>query len=956
VGVSWLERKLGDWGAYAAHHRGRVLWATFLVTLASLPFAWRAVSHLDVNLFNQASDKLQRFHLMRQLSEDFGGDILAAVVSIPDNPPPAQVKELKAFSLLLAAELANVGTLPEDRASLPEKLRQELPEGAPWLRQVECRTGQGIEQALRKMVKDRPYVVLTPADVETLKQLFEPQELKAAMERTAATLRDLPPNSAEKLRLQEDPLGVAEMANQALQQRLAARRQALASNDPDGFFLSPDGTTLVILGRAVLPATHLDFDTALMNAAQRAENRALTAFRATQPALTVALKGEEYGELADGRNPGTLNVGFTGMPAVSVENEMSLRYDLIGNTATCFVGVLILFLLVFRQVLLAWDVTWTTAVVIVWTLALAGATKGSVSILGGAFTCILLGTGTDYAIHLHNAYHTYRHVQALSEEEALRMTMMRCGPGIITASLTSALAFLGVAFTRFVGLAEFGLLAGVSVLLGCAIMLLVFPVLLCRPVTFLVRWERRLARLSGSGDEVPEALGLGLPTWGRILEKRGVKTACLVVGVAVLAAGALFIRYGPDPGSDAVAGVRFDPEFGNLRSVKIKAIPLRNRLAERFGLGLADLRVVVTARDEERAYAGAEEVAKRLQPFLERGDLRVSGSILDFVPSREQQQATLTALKGFDFEAASDAFRAAAAERFGERGLVFFKPFLKRLHDFRLLTRESSPLTLATVMQGPLGPVLAPFVRLDPDQVRLASSWFPARLDMPAPWYNNIARMLETDPPPGAEVRVTAARMVGFEMKRSLLQDCGWISLVVGLSVAVSLGVAFRCLRTSLLAMVPLVYAYLAMLGGVTLSQLMHWDFSLNFVNLIMFPLLLGSGIDVGIYMVYEARSARRPGIAELMSHTGRSVLCCTLTTLIGFGSFFWSNYSGLISLGVAALYGYTGALFGALVVLPAFLGLWRDREAAHHTVGVAAAAVPRPSGERADVSEANAG
>ncbi|MCY3020815.1 MAG: MMPL family transporter [Planctomycetota bacterium] len=193
---------------------------------------------------------------------------------------------------------------------------------------------------------------------------------------------------------------------------------------------------------------------------------------------------------------------------------------------------------------------------------------------------------------------------------------------------------------------------------------------------------------------------------------------------------------------------------------------------------------------------------------------------------------------------------------------------------------------------------------------------------------------------------MTAARMVGFEMKRSLLYDCGWISLVVGICVAISLAFAFRALRPSLLAVVPLVYAYLGMLGGVAFSQWMGWEYSLNFVNLIMFPLLLGSGIDVGIYMVYEARSARRPRVSDLMSHTGRSVLCCTLTTLVGFGSFFWSSYTGLISLGTAAFYGYTGALFGALVVLPALLGLWYEREQHER----AAAPAKQPAGAESPV------
>ena len=144
--------------------------------------------------------------------------------------------------------------------------------------------------------------------------------------------------------------------------------------------------------------------------------------------------------------------------------------------------------------------------------------------------------------------------------------------------------------------------------------------------------------------------------------------------------------------------------------------------------------------------------------------------------------------------------------------------------------------------------------------------------------------------------------------------------------MVLSLGVAFRSLKKSMLSVIPLIYAYLAMLAAVPFSQKMGWDFSLNFINLIMFPLLLGSAIDYGIYLVFDAHSPRRPGISELMSLTGRSVLYCMATTLIGFGSFVTSNYTGLISMGVASLFGYAGATFGALVVLPAVLGMLRER------------------------------
>jgi len=93
-----------------------------------------------------------------------------------------------------------------------------------------------------------------------------------------------------------------------------------------------------VLGRAVLPSTRLDFSRALMAAAQRAENRAVRAFRATHPHLSVALKGGTYGELADGEAPGRMQVGFTAYAAISVENEHMLKSDMLINTGTSLAG------------------------------------------------------------------------------------------------------------------------------------------------------------------------------------------------------------------------------------------------------------------------------------------------------------------------------------------------------------------------------------------------------------------------------------------------------------------------------------------------------------------------------------------------------------------------------------------------------------------------------------------
>lgn len=926
-----------DWGIYVVRRRALVLFAAFLLALLSVPLAYRAVTHLDVNLFNQVSGSLKRFQLVRELSEDFGGDILATVVTIPANPSPAQVQELKRFGSLLTDELAKTGSVDEDRAALPEKLRNEIPESAPWLPQVECKTGQGIEHALKKIIKQRPYAAFNEDDVAKLKKVFEPEALDAKLEQVAATLQDLPPNSAEKLRIQEDPLEILDMARQALQKRLNKRRQALAGSDPDGYFISPDRTMLVILSRAVLPATRLDFNRALMAAVQRAENRAILAYR-QPPAgidassiLPTVLKGSVYGQQAEPEPAGGISVGFTGPSPVYVENEKTLKFDVLVNTVTSLLAVLLLFLVAFRSLALTWDVTWSTVLIILLTVAFAGAYKGSISLLGAAFTAVPVGLGTDYAILVYTTFQRLR-ANGVSDEVAMGRTLSRCGPSILTAALITAVAFCGVSYNHLLGLAEFGLLGGVSALIGAFVMLLILPAALCRV---------------DKNKKLREPLGMGIPYLGKLMGSRRAQSTMLLLGVIVLALGVATIQLS-DPGPESVAGVRFDPELGNLRPLHSRSIELRERLFKSFGWSLSDLRVVVEAPSEELAFQASAEVEERLSPYVKRGELSPNLGVTDFVPSPQQQRASIAALKGFDFAAAMITFESAATSRFGKKGVAFFTPFLKRLREFGLLTRESSLLTLSEVMRGPLGNLLGQFARVDcapdgnPTQVRLASSWFPAP-DMPAKWYDSIAESLENHPPAGASVRITAPRMVGFELKDSTLGDCGWITGIVGILVTISLGLAFRSLKKMLLAAIPLLYAYVFMLAGVAISQKLGWDYSLNFVNMIMFPLLLGSAIDYGVYMVFGAISCSTNAsgaetMSELMTHTGRSVFYCIGTTVIGFGSFVTSSYTGLISMGVASLWGYAGATVGSLLVLPAILGLLRRNRAVAEISTVSAA------------------
>lgn len=991
---------MGRWGAWVVRHRTLVVCGSLLLAAISIPDAWYAIRHLDADISNQVSDRLVRFRTLRELNSEFGGDILAAVIFIPTEEAlrPEARKALCSFGELLVKELSAVTGSPGD-------LEKGLPVGR-WLQQVECRAGENFRGALEAIVKEHPQAVLDKADVEGMRTLFEPERLTQRLKDVRLQYAALDPAfSPERRRLLADPLNLAGLAEEALQRRLSAHRKNMGLANDEGFFLSSDGTTLILLARPVRSGQDLPFCRALMAACQQAENRAIERFRKTPEALllSTSLKGERYGRLAPHeQSEPWLRVGFTGMHAIAVENEASMRWDVLNTTATSAVGVLLVFLIAFHSLRLVWQIAATMGVAVLLTLALVALVNGKIGVLGAGFTCILLGMGVDYGIHVHGAFHALRS-QGYDPAAAAREALARCGPGVLTASLTTVVAFGGIATTHFRGLAELGLLACLGLVFAAVLMLTLFPALLLRGATQGVKAESRrdlalhallalfcaglglqyggvqedlrgalpsaaaglvagaaVARVAGRievlrrvllpvlvcaaagllfGDGPGAVVGAGLGLLAtsvhgcvgglsNLLQVRLFRRVAVLGGVLFVLASVWLIQSTPamKAGEEELLGVRFDAELGNIRSLRVLAIPLRQRITQRFGQGFSDVRVVVEAETEDQAFAAAERIRERLASKLQNGELSPGGGLLQMIPSVRKQEETLDLLRAFDFKACRARFLAAAETEFGGRARLAFGDFLQRFDEFAQRVQTAKRLSLGEILDSPIGPLAATFARMDHVDSRLRVrlvSYYRPKLDFGEAWYVDLAERIESDPLPGSTVRATSAQMVGFELKNSLILSMEWISLAVLVLVVLSMLLAFRSIHRALLASLPLLFAFLFVLGGVALAHRMDWDFALNYVNLMIFPILLGSGIDYGIYLVFDATSPRAPEVGEVLRHSGRSVLLCGLTTLAGFGSMIWGSNTGLISFGWTAILGYAGALFGALIVLPALLA-WR--------------------------------
>jgi hypothetical protein len=135
------------------------------------------------------------------------------------------------------------------------------------------------------------------------------------------------------------------------------------------------------------------------------------------------------------------------------------------------------------------------------------------------------------------------------------------------------------------------------------------------------------------------------------------------------------------------------------------------------------------------------------------------------------------------------------------------------------------------------------------------------------------------------------------------------------IAIIVVLLFLLRSLQDTALVLVPLL------LAGILLGAIMViLNIPFNFANVIALPLLLGTGVDSGIYMVQRVRRAPLKTGNPLRTSTTHALILSTLVTVLSFGNLLFTSHPGMVSMGLVLAIGITLTLLCALLILPALL------------------------------------
>jgi predicted RND superfamily exporter protein len=721
-----------------------------------------------------------------------------------------------------------------------------------------------------EIILPKALLFLTPAELDEVSAKLTDQGIRASVARNAAMLQT-PQAMAMKPLVQYDPFNLVPIFLRKFQ----SAGGGFSIDTSSGYYMSSDHSMLLILTKPKRPAQDVPFGKQLLNEGTLLEAEALRDFQKTAP-------------------PGTPlpRISHTGGYEIAAGDADLIRSDVIINILGTVFGVLALFLYAFRRPASIIYAGAPLALGLLLTFGMAGVTYGKLSQASAGFAALLAGLGIDFITVLYGRYVDERN-RGTTMQESIRTIMRSTMPGVFVAAITTAGTFFAFLATDFRGMTQLGFLTGVGILLFLLCVMFLLPAL----IVFSERKESRRApklylNSFGAGKLIDISIAKPLVTIG-------------VWAIFIIACGIMATR------------VRFSDNIQDLRAKGNTGVVNQSRITEKFGQSFDFMMYVCEGKTVEEALEKTRTASKDLDALVADHTIASYQSISTFLPPVVDQQKIIARLHA----GAANEFNIARVERTFRAALTEngFRPdaYDDYLKLFAQTLQPAQPITLQTIGNEDLTKLTTRFVK------KVGNGWMSVINVYPTggKWPRDVPPKLMAVPDRHPGDVLTGVNLVSGTLRRIVKADATRSTIIGFVAVLVLMFISFRNLKLTLLSFVPFVAGAVGMLGLMALLGLQF-----NFMNIFVGLMIIGVSTDYAIYMLqrYNENPAAFRGSAH---ETGKAILMAALTAIVGYGSFAFSHYPGLRSIGYASTFGIGLSGLAAITLLPAILVMGRRND-----------------------------
>jgi len=612
-----------------------------------------------------------------------------------------------------------------------------------------------------------------------------------------------------------------------------------------------------------------------------------------------------------------IKVRLTGDVVLNYENLLIVNKAMGLTTLASFILVALVLVIGLGSGRLVLASLLTLLLGFIWTLGFALFFVGRLNLISVAFGVLFIGLGIDYGIQYCIRYRELI-TSGLDHHGAVIETAKGLGVGLRLCAVAAAIGFYSFLPTPYTGVSELGLIAGTGMLINLFATLTLLP-------AFLTLFPLKKT-------------GLKEFTLNRPLYKVPYQNAkAIVVGAIVIAIGTLpflpklYFDYNPlnlySPESEAVLTIQELFKNEGTAPWTISVLARNGQEAEEMAgrlRGLKEVKEAITLasfipEDQSSKLAILSDIALFMPPGLEAlkpekltyEKYRTSWESLESslkkvlsLPSKGADDYTASlsrlqrSLEGFK-KIMNDPAKAKEAFDKLEQSLLSNLPIL-----FRQL---QTSLQAHAVKESDLpGELRSRYVAPDG---RYRIEVFPRENILKADSLKRFVETVAAIAPNSTDAPVTI-REAGNAVVRSFLLATLYALLAISLYLLVEL----RRFQDALLALLPLALSLLMMAAASVI-----FDLPFNFANVIVVPLLLGSGVE-DVYLIYRFRKDPPLSGNMLETSTARALFLSTLTTILSFSALSFSPHRGMASMGKLLTICIGSLMITTLVFLPALL------------------------------------
>jgi predicted RND superfamily exporter protein len=444
-------------------------------------------------------------------------------------------------------------------------------------------------------------------------------------------------------------------------------------------------------------------------------------------------------------------------------------------------------------------------------------------------------------------------------------------------------------FSSFNGFKELGYVAGTGILCGLFAIYLILP-----PI--LVLKSRRKKR-----KYTPVRLANFHLDWianRLLLYPRLVFVLTIIVTV--------YLGY-------SALSIEFDENVRKLRQPSPEYVALKRKLKQNFPLPGNQVIAVVRAKSTEEALRKNDRLYENIEEAKEYYPVLSCNSLRTYLPSEDTQLNARALLLTLDVEKVQESIsKEAIAQGFDIRA---FDPFFESLRRLQEFAKEGQLFTFSNVRSPMLRRILTRYMVHSGSYYEVITHIYPYE----GSWVYQVPEgFLDLLQEGIGNVEFTGVTILSSALESMAMVDLARVALLALLSVFLITLLHFGNINRTLVASIPIVCGSVWMLGTMALLNI-----EMNFLNIIVVPMIIGLSVDDGIHLVGRYYELRKYNLYHAVQRTGRAVVLTSLTSMLAFGSLALANYRGIREMGLLAIMGVGYALISSLIVLPAVLKIW---------------------------------